>query len=258
MEDSHALIHAKTSNGDSKLFSCGSNFYGQLGLGSTGNRCIFQSIDMSFLPINFCIERIISGRNSYFILTRSSNGDTKLFAWGSNEYNQQGFYGTRHVNKPTCVDLRALPADVDIAELTPGGSYMSVKTKHGENCLFAWGDYGLKLYRSNYDDGLAYMLTPVKIHLQQWEPIYEKRLSVYNKALLTKYIENDISRKTQHVNIKKSGYYQLGLDSATSSSSYLLSYFRVCGNKSLNEWRKGYAHGLLNSDSSNKKLKNMQ
>ena len=84
----HTMLLTKTNKGEVKLFSCGDNWHGQLGLGDNVNRNELTEVT---LPEGFIIEEVIAGGHYHTILKgKGKNGEDKLYACGDNKYGQLG------------------------------------------------------------------------------------------------------------------------------------------------------------------------
>jgi alpha-tubulin suppressor-like RCC1 family protein len=93
---SHSFI--QLNNGE--WYACGRNYYGQLGFGNTKDQPVFTKIYIE----GVCIQRIIAGSSSTFILSKTG----ELYACGENYFGQLGL---GHVNQQL-VFMRAQVKDV--------------------------------------------------------------------------------------------------------------------------------------------------
>ncbi|HJN37593.1 MAG TPA: hypothetical protein QF353_02315 [Gammaproteobacteria bacterium] len=82
----HSVLIGKGVNGEGKIYACGANRYGQLGLGDTTNRDKWTEVT---LPDGFKIEKVIAGGDHSF-LKGTVDGEAKLYACGDNQYGQLG------------------------------------------------------------------------------------------------------------------------------------------------------------------------
>src|SRR5205814_1748286 len=101
------------------LMGCGSNYTGQLGLGNTGNKLIFEEI--KGIPKD--IVEIVCSSNHTII--RVSNG--VLMACGFNYYGQLGLGNTG--NKLIFEEIKGIPKD--IVEISCGYYHTIIKRANG-------------------------------------------------------------------------------------------------------------------------------
>ena len=135
---------------DGTLYTCGSNYYGQLGLGSDEKKVsIPTKVD---LP-DTIKELITNGYSVYAILE-----DGSLYAWGDNRYNGELGVGSEndYVNTPTKVNLPG-----KIKELIIYG--LSIYAILEDNSLYAWGYNGIGLLGVGSEN--VTVNTPNKVNL---------------------------------------------------------------------------------------------
>ena len=131
---------AKDSNG--KLYSWGSNYYGQLGNGTTENSSMPICIsDIENSPLNG--KNIVDVHNyGSTIIAKDSNG--KLYTWGKNNYGQLGNGTTTNSNMPICInDIENSPLKgKNIVYVYMERYYSSVIAKDSSGKLYTWGYNG--------------------------------------------------------------------------------------------------------------------
>jgi hypothetical protein len=91
----NSFMLTRDEKGDNKLYACGENRQGQLGLGDNQNKSVWQKIN---IPNDEQIEQIISSGDNSFILTRDNKGKNKLYACGENRLGQLGLGNSEHQN----------------------------------------------------------------------------------------------------------------------------------------------------------------
>ncbi len=130
---SFAFLTGKIS-GEDKLYGCGYNGVGQLGLGDTTNRLEWTEVD---IPQGFRLEQVIAGHGHSFLKGKGVNGEAKLYACGHNGYGQLGLGDTDGRKKWTEVDI---PQGLTIEQVIVGGSFAFLTgTVGGEDKLYAVG-----------------------------------------------------------------------------------------------------------------------
>ena len=135
---------------DGTLYTCGSNYYGQLGLGSDEKKVsIPTKVD---LPDT--IKELITNDYSVYAILE----DGSLYAWGDNRYNGELGVGSEndYVNTPTKVNLPG-----KIKELIIYG--LSIYAILEDNSLYAWGYNGIGLLGVGSEN--VTVNTPNKVNL---------------------------------------------------------------------------------------------
>ena len=123
--------------GEDKLYACGNNTSGQLGLGDNENRTEFTEVD---LPEDFKLEQVVAGGKHTFLKGKRKgvNGEDKLYACGSNHCGQLGLGDTKDRNEFAEVSV---PKDFTIEKVMAGyrHTFLKGKGKDGKNMLYACG-----------------------------------------------------------------------------------------------------------------------
>ena len=132
--------HTLLLTSDNKLYACGDNYNGQLGLGDTVNRNIFTRIPNT--PSN--IKQIYGGRYYTLLLT----DDDTLYACGSNSYGQLGLGDNNEIN--TFALIPNTPSN--IKQIQGGNFHILLLTD--DNKLYVcggnlYGQLGLGYYRKD-------------------------------------------------------------------------------------------------------------
>ena len=103
---------------DDKIYSCGSNYQGQLGLGHNNDKTNFSRVQLDEK-----IQQVEVGFEHVIAITY----DKKIFGWGSNEYGQLSLTDSTKYNKPT---LLTYLTQLDIMIYSCGGYHnMALFTK---------------------------------------------------------------------------------------------------------------------------------
>ena len=131
-----AIVLAEDSEGNKRVYSCGYNGYGQLGLGNTTNYSTFQEI--TFLSDKNIVD-IYGYRGSWTsYFAKAENGD--IYAWGYNGYGQLGIGNTNNALSPVKVNI---PEPVKEVYLGAGGGtysyFMTVLFETVNGNLYATG-----------------------------------------------------------------------------------------------------------------------
>ncbi len=130
---SHTFLYIKV-DGEDKLYACGYNIYGQLGLVDNDDRN--EWIEVSF-PKDLTIEKVIAGGDHNFLKGKGANGKDKLYACGWNIFGQLGLFDNDDRNEWTKVPV---PEDFTIEKVIAGRSHTFLKgTVGGEDKLYASG-----------------------------------------------------------------------------------------------------------------------
>jgi alpha-tubulin suppressor-like RCC1 family protein len=117
-----------------KVYSFGSNTYGQLGYGNLTDSNTPQLIKALE---NVKITNIVAGGNGVdgYSLALAENGD--LFAWGSNEFGQLGLDDSDKRMTPTKVDILS-----KITMMAAGSNHSFALRSNGQLFAFGRNDYG--------------------------------------------------------------------------------------------------------------------
>ena len=192
-----------------KVYTWGSNSYGQLGNGS-------ETTTYTSVPI--CISEVedspLKGKNivdiygSSTMIARDSDG--KLYSWGYNKYGELGNGTTANSSMPICIsDIEnSTLKGKNIVDIYGGGSTMIAKDSNGK--LYSWGyNYG-RLGNGTTDDSSM----PICISDIENSPLREKNIiDVYGGFTV---IAKDSSGKLYTWG--ENDYGQLGDGTTTNSS----------------------------------------
>ncbi|MEU7023833.1 Ig-like domain repeat protein [Streptomyces sp. NPDC046203] len=157
---------------DGRVFTWGSNNYGQLGIGTVDfiRHTLPEEVH---LPAGTRATAISYGGIHGLALT----DDNRLLAWGSNEYGQLGNGTTDSDPTPGYVDL---PAGTDIAAIAAGGEHSMALTADGGVLVWGNGSFG------NLGVGTSTnRLTPVPMHLPPGTRATAITASRYHSVVLT-------------------------------------------------------------------------
>ena len=113
---------------DGKVFTCGKNIYGQLGLGDDEVRKTFNEV--TSLPQGTVVIQMVAGREHTMIL--AENGT--VFACGCNDYGQLGLSGDYKLNTFNAINL----GNKKVKQVVAGSDHTIILTK--ENTVFACGN----------------------------------------------------------------------------------------------------------------------
>ena len=106
----------------------GSNFYGQLGDGSTTDRNVPTAVTM---PTGITFTNISGGARHACALTASGAG----YCWGGNSFGQLGVGSTTNRNVPTAFTM---PTGITFTKISLGGLHSCALTAGGS--AYCWGD----------------------------------------------------------------------------------------------------------------------
>jgi len=129
--------HSSALTSTGRVFAWGSNYYGQLGDGTSTNRNTPIDITSSFnLNEDEIITDLFLGRYQSSALT--ANG--RLFTWGLNDLKQILHYEIGNIDTPREILNRFSLSDNErIISISFGGSHSSAITSTGR--IFTWGGY---------------------------------------------------------------------------------------------------------------------
>ncbi len=113
-----------------KVFACGGNSHGQLGLGDTNERPTFTAVPS--LPDGKVAKQVVAGSDHTMILAE----DGTVFACGRNDYGQLGLGDT--VRRDTFTAVRPLPDGKVAKQVVAGAYHTMILTDDGS--VFACGN----------------------------------------------------------------------------------------------------------------------
>ena len=165
-----------------RVFTWGSNIYGQLGDGTEINKYLPTDVTNEFiLPLNVKIIKIASGYNHNSAISSTN----QLFLWGDNQYGQLGDGTKVNKNIPTNITehFNLLPNEV-IITASLGGYNSSALTSQGR--LFAWGNNQVGQF-GNFTTTASDLPIETTMHigLESDETIVSTHLGYVNTAILT-------------------------------------------------------------------------
>ena len=121
---------------DGKVYTWGYNFYGQLGLGTSGDDADEDSPTLITALSNITVSSIAAG--IYHSLALTTDGE--VYAWGGNEYGQLGLgtigYGTDE-DSPTLITALS---NITVSSIAAGYYHSLALTTDGK--VYAWGSNG--------------------------------------------------------------------------------------------------------------------
>lgn len=106
---------------DNKIFSCGANYNGQLGIGNDEEKNILTQTDTSILNNNQIIK-FSTGVGFFFVLTSNN----QIYACGSNNMGQLGIMNNISANKLTQVSLHNFYSNTYPIDVNCGGFFSVV------------------------------------------------------------------------------------------------------------------------------------
>ena len=85
----YSIVTAKNAQGEQKLYGCGRNVDGQLGMGGRRNIEQFEALPIN-LAEGYQIETVECGGSRTIVMATNSQGEQKLYGCGSNASGQLG------------------------------------------------------------------------------------------------------------------------------------------------------------------------
>ncbi|HJN38540.1 MAG TPA: hypothetical protein QF353_07205, partial [Gammaproteobacteria bacterium] len=127
----HSFLKGKGKDGEDKLYACGKNDIGQLGLGDMNNRNQWTEV---ILSKGFTIDRY----GHSFLKGKGADGEDTLYALGLNNHGQLGLGDT--MNRAEWTEV-ASPQGFSVEKVIPGEyhSFLKGKGKDGQDMLYAAG-----------------------------------------------------------------------------------------------------------------------
>ena len=135
----HTVVTAKNAQGEQKVYGCGSNYEGELGLGARGRIKQFEESTIN-LEAGYHIERVECGRGYIIVLATNAEGEHKLYGCGWNEGGQLGMGGSRNIQQ-----FEALPINlaegyrIERVECGDKHTIVTVKNAEGGQKLYGCG-----------------------------------------------------------------------------------------------------------------------
>jgi alpha-tubulin suppressor-like RCC1 family protein len=131
--------HSFALDSNGKLWATGDNWGGQLGLGDTNDRNLFQPVTIPNLPSSAKIVSISAGMG-YYSLALDSNG--KLWATGDNWGGPLGLGDTNDRNLFQPVTIPNLPSSAKIVSISAGNHHSLALDSNGKLWASGYNYYG--------------------------------------------------------------------------------------------------------------------
>lgn len=173
-----------------KLYTFGSNNFGQLGLGSE----VTDNYASPMAAIQQDVVKVACGFNTTYVIT----SDGTLYGWGANEYAQLGDGTTTHSSEPVKI------MD-DVVDVAAGTGHVLAITSDGS--VYAWGSNECNAVGEGYGDIDSATEDPVKCQSSPVKVMDDGR-SVSAGNQTSYVVKNDNSLYVWGLD----QYYQLGME----------------------------------------------
>ena len=137
-----SFLKGKDESGEIKLYGCGYNPFGQLGLGDRMRIHEFTEVP---LPVGFTLEEVVAGYDSTYVRGKDQGGEDELYAAGA---NYDGQLGLGHVTTRKEFTKVPLPEGFKIEKMIAGQGDILIKGKDesGDVKLYGSGlNWGMEL-----------------------------------------------------------------------------------------------------------------
>lgn len=213
---------------DNKLYGCGDNRYGQLGLGNLPNTMYLTEIPL-YLPVGVTIKQIVANFSHTLLLT----SEGKLYGCGDNKAGQLGLGNLPNTMYFTEIPLQ-LPVGVTINQIAAGKTHTLILTSEGR--LYGCGD------NSNGQLGLEDRLRSrnlIEIPLQ-W-PVNEIIRQISAGSYHTLILTSDDKLYGCGMNMD----FQLGFDSCYSAPVSLISLPNLLSGEKIQQIVTGHRYTAM-------------
>jgi hypothetical protein len=132
----HSVFHATSG----KVFTCGSNRHGQLGVESDAKRQMIPVVVTVAAPDGSTTPLVAVQVDCgwHFVLCLAAGGDRKLLSWGKGSHGQLALGATDSRHHPCAIDF---PGGV-VRQIACGSEHVLVATNDGEVFTCGWGEHG--------------------------------------------------------------------------------------------------------------------
>ncbi|MGD9108934.1 MAG: F-box-like domain-containing protein [Gammaproteobacteria bacterium] len=133
----YTVFLVQPKNGERKVYGCGQNGYGQLGLDCKKN--VTKPQEIKVFPENSKILNVSCGGCHTVFLVQPKSGKIKIYSCGKNNYGQLGLGHMNKVTKPQ--EIKRFPKNSKILNVSCGGwhTVFLVKLKSGEIKAYSCG-----------------------------------------------------------------------------------------------------------------------
>jgi len=132
----------QNAQGQSQVYAWGANKFGQLGLGHDNdvNRPTLLPFPDSLA--NWTLNSIVCRGSNFFAIFQNAQGQSQVYAWGTNGFGQLGLGHNNDVNRPTLLPFPGSLANWTLNNMvaSEASTFAIFQNAQGQKQVYAWGD----------------------------------------------------------------------------------------------------------------------
>ena len=136
----------QNAEGQSQVYSCGDNSFGQLGLGHNNSVNRFSLLPFPDSLANWTLNNMVArgsgvSSSSTFAIFQNAQGQKQVYAWGANEFGQLGLGHNNAVNRPSLLSFPNSLANWTLSNIVASGAsiFAIFQNVEGQSQVHTWG-----------------------------------------------------------------------------------------------------------------------
>jgi len=161
----------QNAQGQSQVYAWGDNRAGQLGLGHKNSMDRPTLLPFPDSLANWTLNNIVASGTSTFAIFQNAQGQSQVYAWGTNTLGQLGLGHDNAVNRPSLLPFPDSLANWTLSNMVANGAsiFAIFQNAEGQNQVYAWGANGVGQLGLGHDNDVNRpTLLPFPDSLAHW------------------------------------------------------------------------------------------